>query len=305
MKLFTILAILFFCSSSVFAGPAANLNCEELKLVNDLIDIEYPGASFEVLGIGYDGFAVKLKTPTQELVAKLAKPSKDWGAESLKNEIKFGDILRAKNASKHFVRPKRGPGNSVLVDYVPGAISMDKWLGIQNHALNKDVANSLLSQLESIRKELQELEIVHSDIRPANIVVTPDLQLIVIDFGIAASPGGYAPHLGTARGNIGEFQSPGARDKQPASFADDAYSIQAVSKIIRVITQQPFRHSGSSTNDPINIRGASASPGSQIKFRIKGGPQQRGLLSDVINGQVWIYSEGTFQHYSAEQFELL
>lgn len=72
----------------------------------------------------------------------------------------------------------------LIREYVEGITLEEAW----NSTKKKDRHNFLaevLSQLAVILNRLKELSIVHCDIKPGNILISPDLKVHLIDFGIA------------------------------------------------------------------------------------------------------------------------
>lgn len=62
---------------------------------------------------------------------------------------------------------------------------------MQKQELSQELRNSYISQMTSIAKALIQQQIVHRDIRPANILVMPDHTLKLIDFEFAVSEKKY------------------------------------------------------------------------------------------------------------------
>ena len=297
--------VIFLCFGQAKAAPPITLDCSQLTIVEQVLEQSFGGGEFKLLGIGYDGFTLRVTDKTgKKFVVKFANAKKEWGVAALKHEVAIGAIMSDKNASNHFVRPKSGPNGTVVMEFIEGAVALDQWLARQNAPLDRALAISFKKQLKEIQSELKRVGVVHSDIRPANLVVNPNGRLIVIDYGIAALPGGYAAHLGGIRGNLGEFQSPGQALNKPASFKDDAHSLLAVEKLIDNVSRFAFRRSQNPQVE-VSINDQSYPSGQTIKFSINGGPKRRGLLADRDGSLIWVYENGAFQSFEMASFTMI
>lgn len=68
-----------------------------------------------------------------------------------------------------------------LMEYVEG-ISLERWIDI-NRPPSPKKAIHLIKQIAAGLKAFHENEAVHQDLKPGNIIITPDERAIVIDFG--------------------------------------------------------------------------------------------------------------------------
>ncbi len=68
-----------------------------------------------------------------------------------------------------------------LMEYVPGT-PLDKWMA-DNPLPSPKEAIGIVKQIASALKAFHEAETIHQDLKPANIIVDPDLHIKVIDFG--------------------------------------------------------------------------------------------------------------------------
>lgn len=73
--------------------------------------------------------------------------------------------------------------------YITNSITFDKWIESIKHKGNFDeMVYDAFIQLSSILKELHEVDCVHGDIKPANIMVVPkqtQVSVFLIDFGLS------------------------------------------------------------------------------------------------------------------------
>jgi serine/threonine protein kinase len=89
----------------------------------------------------------------------------------------------------------------------------------------------LVIQLCAAIDAAHKINIVHSDIKPNNVVINPEGQLKVLDFGIAKimdSSISDPREGGEIRGATEQFASPEQHQHQPLTFASDIYSIGAL-----------------------------------------------------------------------------
>lgn len=75
----------------------------------------------------------------------------------------------------------------LVMDFVEGQ-TLEEWL-IENRRASQEQILDWLSQLADILKTVHGLDYIHSDIKPANIILRPDAKLSLIDFGLAAAIG--------------------------------------------------------------------------------------------------------------------
>lgn len=75
----------------------------------------------------------------------------------------------------------------LVMDFVEGQ-TLEEWVE-QNGQASQEQILDWLSQLADILKTLHELEFIHCDIKPSNIILRPDGRVVLIDFGLAAAIG--------------------------------------------------------------------------------------------------------------------
>lgn len=119
-----------------------------------------------------------------------------------------------------------GNTHYLVMEYVEGETLKDKIAqeGPLPVAVAVDIASQILAGLEQAHRK----RVVHRDIKPHNILITPGGQVKVTDFGIArAMDGSTLVHTGGIVGSAYYFSPEQARG-QPADARSDLYSVGVV-----------------------------------------------------------------------------
>jgi len=74
-----------------------------------------------------------------------------------------------------------------LMELVPG-LPLDQWLEQHQERRPRDLI-ALVEQIAAGLEALHEKETVHQDLKPGNIMVTPDMEVRIVDFGSVYVPG--------------------------------------------------------------------------------------------------------------------
>jgi len=74
-----------------------------------------------------------------------------------------------------------------LMELVPGE-TLDKWLECHPERRPRDLIG-LVDQIAAGLEALHEKETVHQDLKPSNIMITPNLEIKIVDFGSVYAPG--------------------------------------------------------------------------------------------------------------------
>lgn len=127
------------------------------------------------------------------------------------------------------------------MEYING-ISLEQWLQ-ENAPLHEDLLRGVVLQLLSALKALHSRDIIHRDLNPRNIMVTPlsshgDVKLTLLDFGVAQLDG----QINHTMGPLGtpRYMAPEQIQGQ-ASTASDMYSFGAV--LWWMLTGKPYLES--------------------------------------------------------------
>lgn len=128
----------------------------------------------------------------------------------------------------HFVRLIEEGENYLATEWIEGRTLEDL---VAAKGITAEQAEQIMEQLEDVRLTLKEAQISHDDLVPDNILITPDFQVKVIDFGIAVGFGQNHRSPGRA-----PFASPTQRKSADPRYSalalgtpqDNTYSIHAI-----------------------------------------------------------------------------
>ncbi len=99
-------------------------------------------------------------------------------------EIKHPGIPKIENDHYFSFRTNAGLELKCLVMEKIAGINLEQWLQ-ENHCCPADLALQWLKQLIDILEHLHQHQWFHRDIKPTNIILKPDGQMVLIDFGAA------------------------------------------------------------------------------------------------------------------------
>jgi serine/threonine protein kinase len=126
-----------------------------------------------------------------------------------KYENKYKEIIRLGLVVPVYCHIKMSRPNLFysVQPFITNAITFDRWIEKIKHKSNFDeIVYDVFIQLSATLKELHELDCVHGDIKPANILVVekPHVSVFLIDFGLS----GIHEKSGNASGGTLPFCAP-------------------------------------------------------------------------------------------------
>ena len=105
--------------------------------------------------------------------------------------------------------------------------------------LDPDITRDLLAQAADAIGAAHAAGIIHRDVKPANLLVTPDRQVKITDFGIARATEGMAlTETGQVMGTP-QYLSPEQARGETATPASDVYSLGVVAYEC-LVGQRPY-----------------------------------------------------------------
>ncbi len=141
----------------------------------------------------------------------------------LKREFRSLSNLRHKNLVAFYELFVEGDQTYFTMEYVPGETFLDyvrPGLALDEERLRKG-----LVQLATGLSVLHQARTLHRDVKPSNVLVTPEQRVVLLDFGLATEI--EASKLGESIESAGtpEYMSPEQARGEPLTAASDWYSV--------------------------------------------------------------------------------
>lgn len=130
-----------------------------------------------------------------------------------------------------FVRAVHDPElGVVLMERLDGYRPLDEWAEDRRRPISRRTYDRVAAQLERGLEVLEAAGLVHSDLKPGNVLVGPRGRVKIIDFGIAADVGGYPPYPGYEGRRGGDYQyvSESQLRNGPAALEDDRHAVDVL-----------------------------------------------------------------------------
>jgi len=161
--------------------------------------------------------------------------------------LQHPNLVACLDAGRH--RPMC-PGDPVLDYYVMELVNGQdlEALVLAEGPLPVNRVCDLFRQVANALTEAHRSGLVHRDIKPPNILVTPDWQAKVLDFGLALHPHGRMTDPGTVLGTIGYMAPEQARDPQLVDARADLFGLGA-SMYWALTGRAPFPDTGNPLQD--------------------------------------------------------
>ncbi len=164
---------------------------------------------------------VTLKFPHDEIMGDPAT------YERFSREIKIGQLLDHPNIQKLYAVAQQNRVPYLVLEYVPGQ-TLRHVLGEKNEAGNAvEWAVSFGVQIGRALAYAHEKGVFHRDMKPENVIVTPDGTAKVMDFGIAFVEGARRITWGSLSNQIGtpDYMAPEQIKGQRGDARTDVYAL--------------------------------------------------------------------------------
>lgn len=144
------------------------------------------------------------------------------GEACVKKEVKNENVYRTLAANKVIGLPEimRIESGVIYYKYVNGETLKGR-LENDDH-VSKEFIRFLIFSCSKILSHLREINVVHNDITPENIVITPKGEVYIIDLESATFE---EKADSTAERNISEYSSPELKNGEITTYQSDIYSL--------------------------------------------------------------------------------
>lgn len=214
------------------------------------------------MGAVYHGFDERLEV---EVAIKENTVTSPEAERQFKREAKILARLHHPNLPRvtdHFVIPDEG--QYLVMDFVPGETAEERLLA-EDGPLPEDLvlewARAIISALDHLHNQSQP--ILHRDVKPSNIKITPEDRAVLVDFGLAKLEDPSRPTTLGAKAHTPGFAPPEQYGQGRTSVRTDIYSLGATLYMLltgRVPADAVERSVGETTLIPIRDLNPSVSP---------------------------------------------
>ena len=229
---------------------------------------EIPGYEIlDRLGTGgtADVFAVRDKKTNRKLALKVLKPEATRHAPTRKAFVHEARLLEkldhprlvhcygvARSGSTYFSR----------LDFVDGVTLLEELDG--GRVFTEQEALNITLQTAEGLAYLEEQGVVHRDVKPGNIMLTYDGEVVLIDLGFAAPGGATDENADSTVGTVAYLSPEQARGGAAADTRSDIYSL-GVSLFHIVVGHLPFE--GSDDRDVLRMQVMESLSSPELKSR--------------------------------------
>ncbi|MCC6811756.1 MAG: protein kinase [Deltaproteobacteria bacterium] len=154
--------------------------------------------------------------------------------------------LRHKNVvAVHDYSGPESPTLYLVMDLVRGK-NLSGWLA-ERGRLDEPIVWAVLHELASALEACHAQGVVHRDLKPDNVIVTPNGRLMLVDFGIArsydAADGAVGSGVGTQVMGTPDYMSPEQATSNELTGASDVFSLGSVAYFMTT-AKKPFEGDG-------------------------------------------------------------
>ncbi len=141
-------------------------------------------------------------------------------------EAQTAGALRHPNITTVFDAGVADGQHYIVMEYVPGGATLDQYTAI-DHLLPLDQCTNVLCQCALALDYAHRKGVIHRDIKPRNLLLTPDGIVKVTDFGVAVTYAGTA-HQPDERAGSPLYMSPEQFRDEPLNAQTDLFSLGIV-----------------------------------------------------------------------------
>lgn len=152
-----------------------------------------------------------------------------------RQEIRRMAFLDHPNVAKVFDLLDEGEAPWAVLEFVPGR-SLKEEIADRGALPPADVAE-LLDQIAAALEHVHDRKLVHLDIKPQNLLLTPDGLVKLIDFGLAQPAGSTQELIGGTTFGTAAYLSPEQAAGEPVERSADVYALGCV--VYELLTGQP------------------------------------------------------------------
>jgi len=179
-----------------------------------------------------------LQRPVAVKVMRPQGPEDDAFLERFRDEARGSASLHHPNIASVFDYGEEHGTAYLVMELVPGR-TLGDIIRDSDGGMPAEEVRSLLGQAALALSAAHEAGVVHRDVKPANIIVTPEGQAKLTDFGIARVGDGSGHTLTGEVLGTPDYISPEQALGEPATAASDIYSLGVVAHEM-ITGRKPF-----------------------------------------------------------------
>jgi serine/threonine-protein kinase len=179
-----------------------------------------------------------LRRPVAVKVMRPQGPEDDAFLERFRDEARGSASLHHPNIASVFDYGEEDGTAYLVMELVPGR-TLGEIIRERDGGMPAEEVRSLLGQAALALSAAHEAGVVHRDVKPANIIVTPEGQAKLTDFGIARVGDGSGHTLTGEVLGTPDYISPEQALGEPATASSDIYSLGVVAHEM-ITGRKPF-----------------------------------------------------------------